>query len=1657
MSRHAQPFRRPARRCHPLVTAAAAAVGFASVAQSATFNVSWDGGALGSYNTAVNWSTNTVPLNSDVLNDFYNVTINRAGGANVIGNLSQIEILNLTIGANAGNQLTLADNCTFNITGTAAFGPSTVTNSGTIQLGQTASAASQFRFLGSTNTLTGGGTVSLIGANTNFFSSGTLTSNNTIVGFGNVSTNLAFVSNGTLTASGGSLTVDAGNTGGFDNNGLMQSIAGGTLVLSGAGGGTFVNTGATIANNGGRVNLIDGATIAGGTISTLNLAGSSIFFIPGGESATLSSVTSTADVNVGINGTLNLGGTITNNGRIRANNSAGVATFNVGASTVTLNGAGSLNLAALTTSFGNVIGTGTLVNGSSHLIVGAGSIGNDTLTVRNQGTISTGVAGQTLFINPGGGGMTNTGTLRATGGATLTLSGAVSGSFVNTGGTISNSGGRVNLVDGPTILNGTLFSADLTGNSAIVVPAGHTALLSSVTNAADVVVEANGSLQLAFTIANSGLMRVTGAGDGTIVVNSGGTTTLNGSGSLHLSSAGLTDGWVAGAGTLVNGASHSIVVTAGEGTLGDGITTTIRNNGTISLPGGSGVIHLGGQPTGTGLFNSGTIVTASPSMRIQTASVSNTGTILALSGGDISLRGTTISGGTIQIAGDGGLDSTLNGGGTLTNGTLLSAGLITVGNGAGLRLGSMFIRNDSLFQVGAGGAPETLTILAGATTLSGSGAIVLGLDGIDQINGVGTLNIAGSRVSGTGTLGNNDLAIVNTGTINATSGSAPFRIDPGPGNLNNSGTLTTNSGGTLILSGAGGGEFQNAGTIAASLGNVMLTNNATISGSGTLISASGNAIRVGANDSGALAGTVGSITILGEVVNQSGTLTLGGALNNNGTITLGGDSASATLNIAASGAALHGTGRLLLGPSGTGSAVVAGAGTLNNDVDHLIAGRGLLGNNATAINNSGVIRSDIGAGTLIIDPSASGMTNSGSLIATNGGVLTLSGSGGGSFVNSGVITAIGDGTIRLVNGAIVTGGTLSATNASGRIEVPNSSSATVVNVTLTGPTGLFVGTGGSLTLGGTVVNNTGIVPNAGSVEYQTTGGTTTLAGTGTLFLGTLGLPSRLSIFGTLINDGNRIRGFGGIVNGVLVNSPGGEIRADTAGQTLRLLPGNFFPYENQGVFVATNGGVLQLESALLTGGFRNTGAGAMVAENGSSLRLSNTSVTGGTLSTTGTGTIAIEGSTLADLTLNGRVIHTLGDLTVSSLTTANGSLTSAVTGAKFILSKSTPTSFVNNGSILLTPPSGSAMRIAGGGSLVNNGTLAGDFDFDPDTAASIVVVNTGLMETAGTNRRIRFDPSGLVSAALTVQHTGTLRANAAGTIEIASNALVTGSGTVDIRPGAFLASGGTVTFGATVVDGEAIVANSANLGQVSGSGTLNLGFVPIITQPVADATVTHSRVATLNIFDNSKLTTLSGGGSLGTSRVTSLNFINSGAGSLTARWDLTDHDLLVDYTVDSPFAGTLGLVQQGFAGGSWNGNGLTSSAAAGAPANARTGLAVVEAGELFATFPRTFSGLSIDSTTVLVAYTLLGDANLDRSVNIADFSTLAANFNQPNRWNRGDFNYDGVTGIGDFALLASNFNKSLSATLARPAPAPEPSVGGTVGLVMATTLLRRRH
>jgi len=63
-------------------------------------------------------------------------------------------------------------------------------------------------------------------------------------------------------------------------------------------------------------------------------------------------------------------------------------------------------------------------------------------------------------------------------------------------------------------------------------------------------------------------------------------------------------------------------------------------------------------------------------------------------------------------------------------------------------------------------------------------------------------------------------------------------------------------------------------------------------------------------------------------------------------------------------------------------------------------------------------------------------------------------------------------------------------------------------------------------------------------------------------------------------------------------------------------------------------------------------------------------------------------------------------------------------------------------------------------------------------------------------------------------------------------------------------------------------------------------------------------------------------------------------------------------------------------------------------------------------------------------FVLSGDANRDRSVNLDDFTALAASFGQPNRvFSQGNFNYSagGVVNLDDFTILAAQFGKTLAA------------------------------
>src|ERR1019366_9987851 len=123
----------------------------------------------------------------------------------------------------------------------------------------------------------------------------------------------------------------------------------------------------------------------------------------------------------------------------------------------------------------------------------------------------------------------------------------------------------------------------------------------------------------------------------------------------------------------------------------------------------------------------------------------------------------------------------------------------------------------------------------------------------------------------------------------------------------------------------------------------------------------------------------------------------------------------------------------------------------------------------------------------------------------------------------------------------------------------------------------------------------------------------------------------------------------------------------------------------------------------------------------------------------------------------------------------------------------------------------------------------------------------------------------------------------------------------------------------------------------------------------------------------------------------------------------------------------------------------------------------------------TFDGVSTTATDVLVKYTYYGDANLDGSVNGADYQQIDAGFgahgtNNMTGWAYGDFNYDGVVDGSDFSLIDNTFNQinasgasplaivAGSADLvASPADVPEPTTLALLGIGAMGLLGRRRR
>jgi hypothetical protein len=199
----------------------------------------------------------------------------------------------------------------------------------------------------------------------------------------------------------------------------------------------------------------------------------------------------------------------------------------------------------------------------------------------------------------------------------------------------------------------------------------------------------------------------------------------------------------------------------------------------------------------------------------------------------------------------------------------------------------------------------------------------------------------------------------------------------------------------------------------------------------------------------------------------------------------------------------------------------------------------------------------------------------------------------------------------------------------------------------------------------------------------------------------------------------------------------------------------------------------------------------------------------------------------------------------------------------------------------------------------------------------------------------------------------------------------------------------------------------------------------------------------------------------------------AGDNSPTATLDLHNNAAIIDHSGTSPVATVRQQILAGRGGPglgmAWNGAGITSSAAATANASEAESrsLGYAENSALPLGPYSAFRGQPVDDTSVLIAFTRTGDANLDGLVNDDDVTVVGASYapgvQQP-FWALGDFDYNGFVDDDDITLLGAFYDPSAAPIVvtSRPglAAVPEPSTWtliacGLAGLVVHLTCTRR--
>ena len=399
----------------------------------------------------------------------------------------------------------------------------------------------------------------------------------------------------------------------------------------------------------------------------------------------------------------------------------------------------------------------------------------------------------------------------------------------------------------------------------------------------------------------------------------------------------------------------------------------------------------------------------------------------------------------------------------------------------------------------------------------------------------------------------------------------------------------------------------------------------------------------------------------------------------------------------------------------------------------------------STINNAGTLKAD-GAELDLSDITT--FTNTGLLLATNHGLLVLSGDN---------VTSTSPGTVQVdygatlnFEGSIISGGAL---NVSGVFDSTGISSSSITNaaVTITS-TGTLELTGGTLTIDPSTINNAGTL-KADGAELDLNG-ITTFTNTGLLLATDAGLL---------------------VLNGDTVNNVGGTIEVDS-GSTIELINGTTIT----GGTITDSGLIDVIGSSAIDGSSgpavdATLNGGAVTVESGQTLTLDNVTVNG--TSFTDTGTIKVDAGHKLTLkgtdSISGGAITNLGTVDVAAGTTTIATDTFTNTGALLTI----------EGTLALN-----GTTITGG--IITDSGLIDSTGISSITNAAITITSTGTLESTGGTLTI--DPSSINNAGLLEANGGALDLDSITTFTNSGMLLATNNSPLVLNGDTVNNTGGTV-------------------------------------------------------------------------------------------------------------------------------------------------------------------------------------------------------------------------------------------------------------------------